>query len=554
MESKLKILFASEASFINSGFGNYTRELLSRLHKTNKYEIAEFSSYGFVNDPRDKNIEWRYYANAVRENDPRFKEYMSRVDNQFGRWRFEKVVLDFKPHVVVDIRDYWMSSYQEWSPLRKYFNWVLMPTVDSAPQQDPWIDTYINADAVFSYSDWGGEIIKDQSNNRINYIGTARPGVNLEIFKPKDNVHEIKEALGLPKNSIIIGSVMRNQKRKLFPELIQSFRQLLDDMYADGMKEADNIYLYLHTSYPDAGWDFPELLRDSRLCNRVFFTYQCQNCKAVHADVYSKSQKMCSRCLENTNRFTSVSNGVPDEILADIYNTFDLYVQYAICEGAGMPQIEAAACGIPIATVNYSAMVDVINKLDAYPIKIGAFFKELETKAIRCYPDNADLIKIIKKHIRLRPNQIKQKKKTVRYLAELNYNWDTTAKVWEDFFDSEWLFKANKSWSDPIEYLNINLPQISNPKSAFYEIHNSCANNLHNIDLMSSMMILDLCKNASDGFQQAGMSINGFGYNNVMDSLKAIATNHNQIEQIRADKTVIQDDFIQYANIKSQTR
>ena len=82
-KSKLKILMCSEASFINSGFGKYAYEFLSRLHKTNKYEIAEFASYGFVNDPRDKNIDWIYYANAVRENDPRYKEYMSRTDNQF---------------------------------------------------------------------------------------------------------------------------------------------------------------------------------------------------------------------------------------------------------------------------------------------------------------------------------------------------------------------------------------------------------------------------------------------------------------------------------------
>lgn len=554
MSKKLKILFASEASFINSGFGNYTRELLTRLHKTNKYEIAEFSSYGFVNDPRDRDIHWRYYANAVKDTDPRYREYMSRVDNQFGRWRFEKVILDFKPNVVVDIRDYWMSSYQEWSPLRPYFNWVLMPTVDSAPQQDPWIDTYMNADAVFSYSDWGGEIIQEQSNNRIKYINTARPGVNLEIFKPKNNVEDTKKALGLPKDSIIIGSVMRNQKRKLFPELLRAFRQLLDEMYADGMKEADNMYLYLHTSYPDAGWDFPELLRDTRLSNRVFFTYQCQNCKAVHADVYARSQKTCSRCLENASRFTSVNNGVSDNVLSDIYNTFDLYVQYAICEGAGMPQIEAAACGIPIATVNYSAMVDVIKKLDAYPIKIGSFFKELETKAIRCYPDNNDLIKIIKKHIRLRPSQIKQKKKIVRQLAELNYNWDNTAKVWENFFDSQWLFHAKKSWSDPIKYMNANLPKITDGKSAFYAIHNICANNINNMDMMSTMMLLDLCKNASDGFQQAGMNINGFGYDGVLDSVRALITNHNQIENIRSQNISIQDDFIQYANIKSQTK
>ena len=46
----------SEASFLSSGFANYTREILNRLYATNKYEIAEFASYSHVNDPRDKDI------------------------------------------------------------------------------------------------------------------------------------------------------------------------------------------------------------------------------------------------------------------------------------------------------------------------------------------------------------------------------------------------------------------------------------------------------------------------------------------------------------------
>ena len=159
----------SEASFLSSGFATYTKEILSRLHQTNKYHIAEFASYATVNDSRDKDIPWRFYANAVKDDDPRYKEYMSRTENQFGRWRFEKVLLDFKPDVVIDIRDYWMSYYQKISPLRKYFHWILMPTVDSEPQQEDWIDTFLDADAIFTYSDWGAEVLNKQSSNKINY-------------------------------------------------------------------------------------------------------------------------------------------------------------------------------------------------------------------------------------------------------------------------------------------------------------------------------------------------------------------------------------------------
>jgi len=329
-KSKLKILMCSEASFINSGFGKYAYEFLSRLHKTGKYEIAEFASYGFVNDPRDKNIQWKYYANAVKENDPRYKEYMSRTDNQFGRWRFEKVLLDFKPDVVCDVRDYWMTHYQPVSPLRSYFQHILMPTVDSAPQQEEWIDTFLSADAIFTYSDWGAEVLKNQSNGAINYIDTTTPGVNLDIFSMKDQ-KSLREKFNIDPNAFVFGSVMRNQKRKLIPELFSSLKQLLSHL--SQQNNPPKVYLYMHTTYPDMGWDIPELLNQYEVANHVLFTYLCKQCGNIESTTFCGPQKICSKCLNKSSSFPSVSQGVSEDQLSDIYNLFDLYVQYAICLG-----------------------------------------------------------------------------------------------------------------------------------------------------------------------------------------------------------------------------
>ena len=105
-----------------------------------------------------------------------------------------------------------------------------------------------------------------------------------------------------------------------------------------------------------------------------------------------------------------MTNGLSQEKLNIVINSFDIYVQYAICEGFGMPQVEAASAGVPIASVDYSAMSDVVNKLNGYPIRVNQFFKELETKAIRVYPDNDHLVEIIQNYIKL-PEIIKRTKK-----------------------------------------------------------------------------------------------------------------------------------------------
>ena len=49
---KKRILFCSEATFLNTGYATYTREILKYLNSTGKYELTELSSYGERNDPR----------------------------------------------------------------------------------------------------------------------------------------------------------------------------------------------------------------------------------------------------------------------------------------------------------------------------------------------------------------------------------------------------------------------------------------------------------------------------------------------------------------------
>lgn len=551
---KLKILMCSEASFVHSGFGIYTKELLTGLHKTNKYEIAEFASYGFVNDPRDTSIHWRYYANAVREGDPRHKEYSSRADNQFGRWRFEKVLLDFKPDVVIDIRDYWMTAYQRTSPLRKFFHWVLMPTVDSSPQQEEWIDTFLNANAIFTYSDWGAKVLSDQSSGKINYIDTASPGVDCDTFKPKDRV-KIKNNFNISQDAIIIGSVMRNQKRKLIPELFVSFRKVLDRLENEGLNDlANRTFLYLHTSYPDMGWDIPELLRQNRLTNKVLFTHICKNCKHVSCSKFQGVHKVCEKCLNKTCSLPSVTDGVPSETLSDIYNLFDLYVQYSICEGFGMPQVEAGACGVPIATVNYSAMCDVVEKLEAYPIKIQTEFTELETKAKRVYPDNNDLADYIYQFIQIPTPILNQKRQKVSELTHQHYDWRISINKWEKYLDSLDNAGYRADWNSDKYLMPLEAKIDSNDTNNFDNTLLIANNYLQNPFIVGEQKVLELLNAADYGFIQNGpMQIVPYSFQNIYEYMKIYIDNINQSKKVKEENIAFDEDFINYARLKSQS-
>ena len=438
---KKRILFCGEATYLNTGYATYLREVMSRIHATGKYEIAEFASYGKDDDPRASSIPWPFYGNMPL-NKEQEQKYHSVPTNQFGEWKFEAVLLDFLPDIVCDIRDFWMFEYQERSPYRPYFHWVVMPTVDASPQNEQWLSTFINADGVFNYSDWGYEVLKNESNNKAKTLGSAPPSADA-AYKPVEDKLQHKEDMGFPKDSLFVGTVMRNQRRKLFPDLFEAFRKFLDE------SGKENVFLYCHTSYPDLGWDIPKLLNKHRLSTKTLFTYVCHSCDHTFPAFFSDSRRKCPKCGEFSAGLSSVQKGASYEYLASIMNLFDLYVQYANSEGFGLPQVEAAACGVPVMSVDYSAMSSVVRKLGGIPIKPKALYNEVETGCDRAVPDNNIAAKEMVKFFDMDESERKTISRNTRLNFEKYYQWDKTAKKWEEYFDAFEIKPSQETWGAP---------------------------------------------------------------------------------------------------------
>ena len=550
---KPRILVCSESSKVSSGFGTYNKALLKGLFESNKYEIAEFASYGLIGDKEKFNIPWKYYPNAIEKDDKREQLYNSSPENQFGKWRFDRVVLDFKPEIVIDIRDYWMSAYQRFSPLRKYFHWILMPTIDSFPQKEEWLDTYINANAIFTYSDWGAEVLKQQTSNKIKYISTASPAANASSYQQVSlaQKQEIKGSLALSKDNIVIGTVMRNQKRKLFPELIQAFEALVDRLRNEQSEKSNQVILYLHTSYPDAGWDMFELIKNSKVSNKIYFTYWCRSCNAIFASNLAGFTQKCYKCKQKSAIIPNVGNAIGEAALGKIMSIFDVYVQYSICEGFGMPQVEASYCGVPVLTVNYSAMEDMIKKINAQPIKLGLKFKELETGAIRVYPDKDDTVDKLYSLIHKPQNILAKIGFTNKNLATNEYSWQDTVQKWMDYIDTVDTDYYRSRWENmsyqQIPTININ-PEIRD-KTVYEQIY-SLHNQFKSTGLdMSTYWLLKNIYFAQNSMLYDGASVVSYSINNIIKDINSIITNYNNVEYARCNPSLLtSEDFIDYAN------
>lgn len=503
---KKRILFVGEASFLNTGFSTYYRELLPRLVATGKYEIAELGSYAQQSDPRVQDFikgRWKFYGvmPMTQEEGQAFNQpcphprARGQNTNQFGEYKYNHVLADFKPDIVIDIRDWWMLEYQERSVFRPWYKWLVMPTVDAEPQAEEWISTYENANMVLAYSDYGIHTLRRQSTlmptgrRKMRVFPKAmRPGVDLETFTPMDK-KSVREWWNLNKSMPIIGTVMRNQSRKLYPDLIDGFARMKAKY--KGHEAADKAVLLIHSAWPDNvhSYDYPRHVmrleaydwmeyHEKGIRGSVLQTMYCHACKEPSVtsamNLWNKSLQEgriklpCPHCgkIEASPPTTNV--GFDRESLAKLYNIMDLYVQCSICEGDGMPIQEAKACGVPTLATDYTAM----REKGRYPdyshfeelgfdsntytchkggdvIDVGRYYYEPETSCKRAHPDIENLADKMFALIS-NPERLATLSREARQCTIDNYDWNVMWKQWEYVLDNIKPLDRAETWDSPI--------------------------------------------------------------------------------------------------------
>lgn len=438
---KKRVLFTGEASWLATGFAKFNREILKRLYATGKYEIAEFGNYGRVDSQESKQAPWKFYG-AMPTSQEEDRIYGADPRNQFGRYKFDATVADFQPDVVLNLLDPWMMEHLVTSRFRGSYKLILCPTVDSAPQKQEWCDNIFGkADALTTYSRFGKRTLELQG---LKVATVTSPGVDLDIFRPMDKL-KVKEDWGLNKNLLVIGAVMRNQKRKLFTDLFEAYAMLRKRH--SGIPEVERSVLLCHTSFPDVGWDIPELLKRSALMRHVIFTYKCDACKRPFFSWFlncnmQTGMAQCIFCGQNAAHMPNTHNSISEEELGEIYNLMDIYCQIAICEGWGVPVVEAKACGVPTLCSNYSALEDHVENGGALAVDIDRYYTEAETMAVRSFSDRESICRLLKRLLTNR-NERLEIGKAARSCAERLHNWDITAKKFEEIIDS--LPESNRS-------------------------------------------------------------------------------------------------------------
>jgi len=203
-------------------------------------------------------------------------------------------------------------------------------------------------DMPVAMSKFGQKQVKDIYGIKTEYIPHA---VHTDVYYPmsKEQREKMKEEAivfnadgaaikGALRGKIVIGSVFRNQPRKMTDRMIKSLAILLKKY-----KYEDFVFL-AHTDPKDvaAALDICELAQICGVRHKIFFT--------------------------GMNFFKGFSIAQ----LNEVYNLFDIFFLSTSGEGFGIPTLEAASCGIPSVVTDFTTTPELLieNGKCGEPVKL----------------------------------------------------------------------------------------------------------------------------------------------------------------------------------------
>lgn len=303
----MRILWLSNAFWAPSGYGEQSKLFIKRLQAAG-HDVAMMCNFGIQ--------EARWEIEGIQTYP---------ADGSWGNLALPSYIKDWKADLVIALCDAHVLDVDKWpedigapmavwAPLDHY---PIPPMVLHVLQ-----DKRIRPIAM---SRFGEEWMHRFDLNPL-YVPH---GVDTDLFTPRPEVKRtVRENLGIDPDCFLVGMVAANRgqviHRKAYPEAFQAF--------AEFAKRHEDAFLYAHT--------------------------EARNTTGMNLDVLATAADVpLGRIRFPDDEVWHM--GMPNTVLAQIYQAFDVLLQPSMGEGFGIPLVEAQACGIPIITSDHSAMTEL---------------------------------------------------------------------------------------------------------------------------------------------------------------------------------------------------
>jgi glycosyltransferase involved in cell wall biosynthesis len=459
---KRRILWFSNFCLANTGFGKASKEFLSRLYKTGKYDIAELAAGISDLSPEVTKVPWKVYG-AVYRNAHEQMQYNNADGNvkrafDYGLMRFDEAVKDFKPDIVVAFEDLWqwcgwVKQTHTWGK----FTPIEFAPLDAEPLSEEFAMFLKDFENVYTYSNWSIRIANDAGLKQVKY---ATLGVDTKVFKPleRHNVKLLRTQNFIKDDEFIVLMVARNQIRKKFDAVFESLNEIkkLDPSLYEKIKFIPYCQ-FSDVAATSAGMFFDKFWKNRKVDeSKILTPYYCKACKKYHlANKYEGEEKRCVWC--NTDKACgtpSVICGLSDQQLNEIYNIADVNLLATSNEGFGCSIPEGFAAGKPIITTMYSTSWEMAENSKAGVGIPCSLYNEWGTYYKKANVEPEAVAKAIIKYYHFKPERKAEMCKNAKEYVMQNHNYDLLAKQWEDILDNTKILE-NVDWDKK--------PKVKNP-------------------------------------------------------------------------------------------
>lgn len=278
--------------------------------------------------------------------------------NRMGKQIFENVLLqpsgddffsedvvlqnytDFKADMLITIKDTWVFNHIQ----KLAINLVPFAVIDHSPVSGSITSRLETAFKVIAISRFGQMELKRKKIDSV-YIPHA---VNCNVFRPLPPEEKLKarEIFGLPKDAFVVGIVAMNRSRKMIPRMLRGFKRFKE------LNPDINAHVMLWTNIMPRRPSEDVTLGVSDVgVNLIPEIMELGINDVVHWANWEDVEKI---------------GGLPDYDpegrwdMVKLYNAFDVNFLCSGGEGAGLPYLEANACGVPSIGTNYAAAPEYI--------------------------------------------------------------------------------------------------------------------------------------------------------------------------------------------------
>ncbi len=431
---KKRILFQSDSALAKTGFGRNSKEILSYLYNTGKYEIFHYCCGTSKEEESLQRVPWECIGTMPSDQQTLMKlnqDPQQGREVNYGGYFVNDAVKQAKPDVVIAAQDIWGVESMAKKPWFNKVTSAIWTTLDSLPLYPNALKI---ADTVKNYWVWSNFAQKEFARLGHKHVKTVHGAINHKEFRRLSDSKrkKLRSKFNIEEDAFIIGFVFRNQLRKSVPNLIEGYAK-----WKETYKPDKKTYLLFHTHWAE-GWNIHRLCDEYKVPkDEVLTTHICRKCRDFYVKPFKGQEVDCEMCSGKKMQVTcGVTLGVEEDQLNEVYNLMDVYCHPFTSGGQEIPIQEAKFTQLITLVTDYSCGEESCEEGSQSIPLAWSEYREHGTQFRKASTCPTDISGRLQEVYKMPEKERREKGRLARQWAIENFSTEVTGKILEEFIDS----------------------------------------------------------------------------------------------------------------------